>query len=316
MASASYPSGVREDAGEPRRVADQDVSDAESATTNTTANTARDFDARQPVKVQVKNTFYHVDDRDSTLERERVGESCPPVLGESEFKTKDQRDREKLEAHQRGDCQPCAYFAYREDGCRQGDDCSYCHLCDRIDIKRKKKDRARCLKSAAKQAAAIDEDEVLVMNDRVHPHSDVVAASAAAAAYHVAMEAAAAAAMHAAGLAHAVYMPYGCGAFPGMHGGLPMHPPPAMPMHAPPAEPPVLPAARMPPALGNLSLRGYFEGLGLKDVELVAGVYEENGIDNSSELLDLDEQMRLEVDGELKKAGACIGDRNKCKKAK
>jgi len=43
------------------------------------------------------------------------------------------------EAHARGECRPCAYFRHKADGCRQGDDCPFCHLCDHDAIKRLKK---------------------------------------------------------------------------------------------------------------------------------------------------------------------------------
>ncbi|OLQ14822.1 hypothetical protein AK812_SmicGene1030 [Symbiodinium microadriaticum] len=31
--------------------------------------------------------------------------------------------------HAQGKCTPCRYFRFREDGCRQGSACSFCHLC-------------------------------------------------------------------------------------------------------------------------------------------------------------------------------------------
>jgi len=41
--------------------------------------------------------------------------------------------------HLRGECQPCAYFALRADGCRRGKLCEFCHLCDKKEIKRRKR---------------------------------------------------------------------------------------------------------------------------------------------------------------------------------
>ncbi|CAE8620837.1 unnamed protein product [Polarella glacialis] len=35
----------------------------------------------------------------------------------------------KDEAHRLGQCRPCSYFALKKDGCRQGDDCPFCHAC-------------------------------------------------------------------------------------------------------------------------------------------------------------------------------------------
>jgi len=44
-------------------------------------------------------------------------------------------------AHELGECRPCAYFWQKEDGCRQGDDCTFCHACDRDAHKRFKKQK-------------------------------------------------------------------------------------------------------------------------------------------------------------------------------
>lgn len=49
--------------------------------------------------------------------------------------------------HRRGECQPCAYFAFRADGCRQGPDCEFCHLCTKSQAKAKKKAKAARLKA-------------------------------------------------------------------------------------------------------------------------------------------------------------------------
>eukprot|EP00931_Biecheleriopsis_adriatica_P080085 TRINITY_DN53445_c0_g1_i1.p1 TRINITY_DN53445_c0_g1~~TRINITY_DN53445_c0_g1_i1.p1 ORF type:complete len:203 (-),score=46.29 TRINITY_DN53445_c0_g1_i1:39-569(-) len=42
-------------------------------------------------------------------------------------------------AHAAGTCKPCNYFAFREDGCRKGDTCEFCHLCTSDDIQKRKK---------------------------------------------------------------------------------------------------------------------------------------------------------------------------------
>jgi len=49
---------------------------------------------------------------------------------------------EKELKHRSGDCQPCAYFAFRADGCRAGDSCEFCHLCSKSQAKSKKKAKA------------------------------------------------------------------------------------------------------------------------------------------------------------------------------
>jgi len=63
---------------------------------------------------------------------------------------------EKVLAHETGTCRPCAYFFLKEDGCRQGDDCEYCHFCSMEDVKSKKrsvKREARAQKRVAVSAA-------------------------------------------------------------------------------------------------------------------------------------------------------------------
>jgi len=54
---------------------------------------------------------------------------------------------EKELKHRNGDCQPCAYFAFRADGCRAGDSCEFCHLCTKKQAKSKKKAKKAELKA-------------------------------------------------------------------------------------------------------------------------------------------------------------------------
>lgn len=51
------------------------------------------------------------------------------------------------EAHGVGQCTPCAYFWYKKDGCRKGDECPFCHLCEKGEMKRRKKNRVQQLKA-------------------------------------------------------------------------------------------------------------------------------------------------------------------------
>jgi hypothetical protein len=51
------------------------------------------------------------------------------------------------EAHAVGQCTPCAYFWYKKDGCRKGDECEFCHRCQKGEIKRRKKNRVQHLKA-------------------------------------------------------------------------------------------------------------------------------------------------------------------------
>eukprot|EP00930_Biecheleria_cincta_P045714 TRINITY_DN314_c0_g4_i1.p1 TRINITY_DN314_c0_g4~~TRINITY_DN314_c0_g4_i1.p1 ORF type:complete len:297 (+),score=34.75 TRINITY_DN314_c0_g4_i1:65-955(+) len=56
--------------------------------------------------------------------------------------------------HEEGTCKPCVYFTMKEDGCRLGDNCTFCHICTRESIKEKKqllKRQSRAAKRAAKR---------------------------------------------------------------------------------------------------------------------------------------------------------------------
>eukprot|EP00929_Paragymnodinium_shiwhaense_P083029 TRINITY_DN4406_c1_g4_i1.p2 TRINITY_DN4406_c1_g4~~TRINITY_DN4406_c1_g4_i1.p2 ORF type:complete len:128 (-),score=27.00 TRINITY_DN4406_c1_g4_i1:418-801(-) len=90
-----------------------------------------------------KNTFIHFDDSDSEAELPpRSQATCPDLLQRRAFRTKTflaKRQQRKLAMHFAGECRPCAYFAFRADGCRQGDDCAFCHYCTRRDIRKWKK---------------------------------------------------------------------------------------------------------------------------------------------------------------------------------
>jgi len=54
--------------------------------------------------------------------------------------------------HERGECNPCAYFHYKEDGCRQGEDCIFCHFCVPGALKLRKKQKM--LRIATEKLAA------------------------------------------------------------------------------------------------------------------------------------------------------------------
>mmetsp|Transcript_40866 Transcript_40866/g.94099 ORF Transcript_40866/g.94099 Transcript_40866/m.94099 type:complete len:258 (-) Transcript_40866:76-849(-) len=72
-----------------------------------------------------------------------------------------QRDAEgsplgPAEAHRLGACHPCAYFRYKRNGCRRGDDCTFCHLCPRGEVRKRKKAKCKALRAAAAAAASAD----------------------------------------------------------------------------------------------------------------------------------------------------------------
>eukprot|EP00929_Paragymnodinium_shiwhaense_P083025 TRINITY_DN4406_c1_g1_i1.p1 TRINITY_DN4406_c1_g1~~TRINITY_DN4406_c1_g1_i1.p1 ORF type:complete len:133 (-),score=27.28 TRINITY_DN4406_c1_g1_i1:109-507(-) len=91
-----------------------------------------------------KNTFIHFDDTtDSDAELPPRSEAtCPDLLLRRAFRTKTsiaKQQQRKMALHLSGECRPCAYFAFKTDGCRLGDDCQYCHLCTRRDIRKWKR---------------------------------------------------------------------------------------------------------------------------------------------------------------------------------
>eukprot|EP00441_Pelagodinium_beii_P037419 CAMPEP_0197650796 /NCGR_PEP_ID=MMETSP1338-20131121/31161_1 /TAXON_ID=43686 ORGANISM="Pelagodinium beii, Strain RCC1491" /NCGR_SAMPLE_ID=MMETSP1338 /ASSEMBLY_ACC=CAM_ASM_000754 /LENGTH=195 /DNA_ID=CAMNT_0043225277 /DNA_START=87 /DNA_END=674 /DNA_ORIENTATION=+ len=60
---------------------------------------------------------------------------------------------EKVLAHDRGTCRPCAYLYSKEDGCRHGEECEYCHLCTVEDVKNRKRQVKREARTAKRAAA-------------------------------------------------------------------------------------------------------------------------------------------------------------------
>merc|ERR1712087_664158 len=76
--------------------------------------------------------------------------SAPPILLSCPFRLKRFGAEQ---AHRGGECRPCAYFFYKDDGCRWGEDCQFCHLCRPGEMKRRKRARAKALKAQAKATA-------------------------------------------------------------------------------------------------------------------------------------------------------------------
>jgi len=50
------------------------------------------------------------------------------------------------EQHARGTCTPCSFFAFKVDGCRQGDACPFCHLCSAKEAKTRRKQQRKAIK--------------------------------------------------------------------------------------------------------------------------------------------------------------------------
>lgn len=121
------------------------------------------FSAIPPGEYPVKNGFVHIDGPNSltaSIEKESSPNwaSAPDIILNHPFHT---RHSAMEDAHKRGVCQPCAYFFHKQDGCRQGMNCSFCHLCPRSELRRKKKDKAKALK-AMRRAAEGPENGQLV----------------------------------------------------------------------------------------------------------------------------------------------------------
>lgn len=167
----------------------QQVRDAASATLKGESDVCalggalpRAVPQRDPQTLTVKNSFIHFDDEEdewwslddvkSKLQRQN---SAPKLLMDGPFGLKHEAAGQprqeaagalpeallapeaKMQAHLRGECKPCAYYWDKEDGCRRGEACEFCHLCDEGERKRRKKEKARqqsIMKSMMKQANA------------------------------------------------------------------------------------------------------------------------------------------------------------------
>jgi len=71
-----------------------------------------------------------------------ASEPLPPAAGAPDLRTQGSA------LHQKGKCKPCA-FAFREEGCRNGADCPFCHMCTKGDKQRRKQEQI-ALKAARK----------------------------------------------------------------------------------------------------------------------------------------------------------------------
>jgi len=53
---------------------------------------------------------------------------------------------EKILRHESGECQPCAYYHQKIDGCRKGTGCDFCHLCPKGELRKRKREAVKKLK--------------------------------------------------------------------------------------------------------------------------------------------------------------------------
>lgn len=99
-------------------------------------------------ELPVKHTFIHFDDDDDDLSCSprtlSTSQSMPTLVFRGPF-------REKISsierAHGLGACRPCAYFHEKEDGCRLGEDCKFCHLCEPGELKQRKREKEKALRA-------------------------------------------------------------------------------------------------------------------------------------------------------------------------
>jgi hypothetical protein len=102
----------------------------------------------------VKRTFIHYDThaREGETDAVECGEELPLRLGKSSsapsvlLSTTFQIRQSMAELHMLGECSPCAYFYNKQDSCRLGDNCLFCHLCPVGEIKKRKKQKRKTLK--------------------------------------------------------------------------------------------------------------------------------------------------------------------------
>jgi hypothetical protein len=106
--------------------------------------TGSEVSVQSSPSLQVRNTFIHIPEEE--MKEASAGffwPTAPSVMLNSTFRTK---YPSMEQAHMKGDCRPCAYFISKVDGCRQGEDCAFCHLCPPGALKKKKKEKVKALK--------------------------------------------------------------------------------------------------------------------------------------------------------------------------
>jgi len=105
----------------------------------------------------VKHTFLHYDDINDDLSSLDEGEgspkspqrlrsaSAPSLLMENPvFALVHPKGQSEMElTHASGACNPCAYFHRKQDSCRLGSECKFCHLCPPQAMRKHKKLRMK-----------------------------------------------------------------------------------------------------------------------------------------------------------------------------
>jgi len=103
--------------------------------------------------IPVKHTFIHYNVQQPT--RIVKSASSPSILFHNAV-----HPRPMSELHKDGKCSPCLYSIRKGDGCRQGSDCSFCHICTPDQIRKYRKSKIRDLR-ASKLALRKNEESSL-----------------------------------------------------------------------------------------------------------------------------------------------------------
>eukprot|EP00913_Durusdinium_trenchii_P021023 g19756.t1 len=62
--------------------------------------------------------------------------------------------KEGLDRHETGTCKPCSFFFFKEDGCRRGSSCKFCHFCSEDTARRQKRNSQRKARAVRRRAVA------------------------------------------------------------------------------------------------------------------------------------------------------------------
>jgi len=111
------------------------------------------------VALPVKSTFIHFDcaaclGEEVSQQALKRSASAPSIVIEASVCALTTTLTIMKDAHDRGECKPCAYFLLKTDGCRWGAECEFCHICPTGELKKRKKEKAKSLKLEAQQLRA------------------------------------------------------------------------------------------------------------------------------------------------------------------
>jgi hypothetical protein len=78
----------------------------------------------------------------------------------------EQPELSMAELHEIGQCRPCAYHCHKEDGCRRGADCTFCHMCGPEMLRTRRKEKAKRIKSEMKLRKQEEKEKTKKNNER------------------------------------------------------------------------------------------------------------------------------------------------------